>query len=294
MLASTHLRPFARAAFVAIGPPALADLDEALRDPHLPHEVRSHVPRTISRFPAEEAAPLLLRQVVQEQDGMVRYKILRGLGRLAAENPGLAFDRAALYTGTERTLEAIFRCIHWRTVLEEGAAADPRRATPGQELLIALVRDKEAHALERLFRLLGLQYRGEDFEKIYRGLRNSSAKVRAGSRELLENLVRPPLRDPILALVDDVPDLARLARATSVYRATPLGYDELLARLIEEPGETVRCLAVYHVGELGLSALQPRLEAVRAERGAGLFLLRVVDRALGLLRGAPGTLQYAR
>jgi hypothetical protein len=55
----------------------------------------------------------------------------------------------------------------------------------------------------------------------------------------------------------------------------------------------MRCLAVYHVGELGLSSLGPRLEAVRAERGAGLFLLRVVERALGLLRSAPGRLQYA-
>jgi HEAT repeat protein len=294
MLASTHLRPVARAAFVAIGAPALAALDEALRDPHLPHEVRSHVPRTISRFPAEEGAPLLLRQLVQEQDGMVRYKILRGLGRLAAENPGLTLDRAVLHSGSERTLEAIFRLIHWRTVLEEGAAADARRATPGFELLVALLRDKEAHALERLFRLLGLQYRGEDFEKIYRGLRHSSAKVRAGSRELLENLVQPPLREAILALVDDVSDLARLTRAGAIYRAAPLGYDELLARLIEEPGETVRCLAVYHVGELGLSALRPRLEAVRAESGAGLFLLRVVERALALLRSAPGRLEYAR
>ena len=294
MLASTHLRPVARAALVAIGPPALADLDEALRDPHLPHEVRSHVPRTISRFPAEEAAPLLLRQLVLEGDGMVRYKILRGLGRLAAENPGLVLDAAVLHSGTERTLEAVFRLIHWRMVLEEGAAADARRATPGYELLLALLRDKEAHALERLFRLLGLQYRGEDFEKIYRGLRNSSAKVRASSRELLENLVRPPLRDAILAAVDEVPDRARLPRAGALYRATPLSYDDLLARLIEEPGETVRCLAVYHVGELGLAALRPRLEAVRAESGAGLFLLRVVERALSLLRSAPGRLEYAR
>ena len=294
MLASTHLRPVARAALVAIGPPALADLDEALRDPHLPHEVRSHVPRTISRFPAEDAAPLLLRQLVLEGDGMVRYKILRGLGRLAAENPGLALDGAVLHSGTERTLEAVFRLIHWRTVLEEGAAADTRRATPGYELLVALLRDKEAHALERLFRLLGLQYRGEDFEKIYRGLRSSSAKVRASSRELLENLVRPPLRDAILAAVDEVPDRARLPRAGAIYRATTMSYDDLLARLIEEPGETVRCLAVYHVGELGLAALRPRLEAVRAESGAGLFLLRVVERALNLLRSAPGRLEYAR
>jgi HEAT repeat protein len=294
MLASTHLRPVTRAALVAIGPQALADLDEALRDPHLPHEVRSHVPRTISRFPADEAAPLLLRQLVLEGDGMVRYKILRGLGRLSAENPGLALDPAVLHSGTERTLEAVFRLIHWRMVLEEGAAADARRATPGYELLVALLRDKEAHALERLFRLLGLQYRGEDFEKIYRGLRNSSAKVRASSRELLENLVRPPLRDAVLAVVDEVPDRARLPRAGALYRAAPLLYDDLLARLIEEPGETVRCLAVYHVGELGLAALRPRLEAVRAESGAGLFLLRVVERALNLLRSAPGRLEYAR
>ena len=94
-------------------------------------------------------------------------------------------------------------------------------------------------------------------------------------------------------MVDDVPDAQRLARAASVFRAEPLSYDDLLARLIEEPGETVRCLAVYHVGELGLAALGPRLEAVKAERGAGLFLLRVVDRALALLRGTPGRLQHA-
>jgi len=190
-------------------------------------------------------------------------------------------------------VQAVFRLVHWRTVLARGAAEDPRRATPGHELLLELLRDKEAHAQERLFRLLGLQHRGEDFEKIYRGFRNASAKVRAGSRELLENLLQAPLRAPILALVDDVPDPQRLARATGVFREEPLAYDDLLARLIEEPGETVRCLAVYHVGELGLSALGPRLEAVRAEQGAGLFLLRVVDRALALLRGAPGRLQHA-
>ena len=78
------------------------------------------------------------------------------------------------------------------------------------------------------------------------------------------------------------------ARAAAFYRAAPLGYDDLLARLIEEPGETVRCLAAYHVGELGLSALRPRLEAVRAESGAGLFLLRVVERALACCAARPG------
>lgn len=293
MLASSRLRPVARAALVQFGEPALAILDEALGDRHLPHEIRSHVPRTISRFAAEAAGPRLVARMLAEEDGMVRYKILRGLNRLAAENPHLELDRQVLRTGTERTLEALFRLVDWQRVLVRGAAADPRRATPGHELLVALLRDKEAHTYERVFRLLGLQYRGEDFEKIYRGLRHGNAKVRAGSRELLENLVRPPLREAVLAMVDEAPDEQRLARAAPVYRTASLGYDELLARLIEEPGETVRCLAVFHVGELGLAALRPRLEAVRAEEGAGLFLLRVVERALVLLRSAPGRLQFA-
>jgi HEAT repeat protein len=292
MLAGSRLRPVARAALVPFGAEALGPLEEALRDEHLPQEVRRHVPRTISRFPAAAAAPPLLRQLLREEDGAVRYKILRGLGRLAAENADLALDAAVLREATRRTLEALFRLVHWRTVLTDGAAADPRRATPGHELLLALVRDREAHAVERLFRLLGLQFRGEDFEKIYRGLRNASAKARAGSRELLENLIRPPLREAVLAVVDDVPDQERLRRAGALYEARPLSYEALLALLIEEPHETVRCLAIYHVGELGLSALGPRLEAVRAERRAGLFLLRVVERALGLLRRT-GSLQYA-
>src|SRR5207245_1477286 len=176
LLAGSRVRPVARAALVALGADALAALDEAMRDEELPHEVRLHVPRTISRFPAGEAAPLLMRQLLPEKDGAVRYKILRGLGRMVAANPDLALDAEVLREATRRTLEALFRVVHWRTVLVGGALAEPRRATPGHELLLALIRDREDHALERLFRLLGLQFRREDFEKIYRGLRNASAK----------------------------------------------------------------------------------------------------------------------
>src|SRR5439155_17921567 len=112
----------------------------ALRDGQLPHEIRRHVPRTISRFPAEAAAPLLLAQLAREEDGMVRFKILRGLGRLATENPGLGLDPEPLRAASARTLEAVFRTVHWRTVLERGRAEEPRRATPGHELLVDLLR----------------------------------------------------------------------------------------------------------------------------------------------------------
>ena len=172
--------------------------------------------------------------------------------------------------------------MQWRLTLLQGAADQPRRATTGHELLVALLKDKEVHAIERLFRLLGLELRGEDLRRIYRGLRNSNPKVRAGSRELIENLIRPPLREAVLALVDDAPDWQRLIRARPFFRSARLDYDAVLAALLEQNSETVRCLAAYHIGELGLTDLRAQLSAIDT-RKSGFFLARMVEKALRML-----------
>jgi ATP:ADP antiporter, AAA family len=280
-----EVREAARSALVSFGTPALEHLDRAMADDRLPHEIRRHLPRTISRFPAEQAAPLLLRRLVEEPDGMVRFKILRGLGRLATGRPDLPLDAGILRQATARTLEAAFRLVDWRLTLLRGAAAQPERATPGHELLVALLRDKEVHARERVFRLLDLQFRGQDLERIYRGLASQDPKVQASSRELLEALLLPPQREAVLALVNDVPDRVRLTQAEAFYRARDTGYEELLASLLDEPGETLRCIAAYHVAELGLQTFRPRLEAARTKE-TGLFVSRVLERALRMLTEA--------
>ena len=282
MLGIRAARPAARAAFLEHGDEALRFLDEALGNRDLPHEIRLHLPRTASRFPAAAAAPVLLRHLLPEPSGMVRFKIIRGLGRIAADNPDLRLDTAVLAEATTVTLETSFRLVHWRSVLEQGAREEPRRATAGHGLLRALLHDKEVHAVERLFRLLGLQYRREDFRAIHRGLGSDKAKVRSGSRELLENLLDPPVREAVLALVDDAPAGHRLARTQAYYRAPALDYEAVIGTLLEQPGETLQSLAAYHVGELGLTALRGRLEGIDLGR-AGSSVSRVIERALRLL-----------
>jgi HEAT repeat protein len=225
---------------------------------------------------------VLLRHLPIETDGMVRFKILRGLGRLAAEHPEVELDAAILGAATARTVEAAFGLAHWRAVLRAGAREEPGRATRGHELLVTLLREKEAHTRERIFRLLGLQHRQENFESIYRGLRNRNVKVRASSREFLENLLRPPLREAVLALVDDVEGADRLAGAGPYYRPGPLGYVDVLAAILDTAGESLRCIAAHHVGELGLQEMRPRLEAL-ARDGSSFFVARVVSHALQML-----------
>jgi AAA family ATP:ADP antiporter len=280
------VRSEARRAFRTFGAKGLAFLERALEDHTLPQELRRHIPRTIAGFPAEQAVTVLQRHLLEEEDGMVRFRILRALGRVATRHPGVDLDEGVLSEGAGRTLETLGRLAHWRSVLERGAAEDPSRRTPGHQMVVALLRDKAGNAEERLFRLLDLLYREEDFRRIYRGLRSPDRRVRASSRELMENVLQPPFKTPVLALVDgDGAGLASEAMG-AFYRPESLDYETLLTRLVEQPGEILRSLAVFHVGELGLHNLRGRIEELRS-RETSLFVGQMFERTLGVL-GATG------
>jgi HEAT repeat protein len=279
MLRSSATRRVARDAFLAYGSAGLEFLSEALADASLPHELRRQIPRSLASFPAPEAVPALAARFLDEQDGMVRFKILRALNRMVARYPDSPIDAGILRTATEQTVGVAFRLEHWRRVLEDGRAADANRATRGHDLLAKLLRDKRVHAGERLFRLLGLQHPREDFGGIYHGTRNRSPKARATSRELIENLVPPPLRKAVLDLTDEGLERRPLESAPFYEPEASLSYEDLLSLLLGTPGETVRCLAAYHVGELGLVSLRDRIETIRS-RETGLFAARIFERTL--------------
>jgi hypothetical protein len=282
LLERREARAEARAALREYGEAGLAFVEQALADRALPLELRRHLPRTVTLFEPARAAAVLERRLLEERSGSVRYRILRGLNRLAAA-PEVAFDAALLLQATQATAGGVFRVVHWRTLLERGARQHDARRTPGHALLVQLLRDKEEQAIERLLRLLALEHRGEDFRSIYRGLRSRDERARASGRELLENLLRPPLRGPVLAIVSGHEDARRLAGAGELYVVRELSYEAVLELMLDAGGESLRCVAAHHVGELRLVAFRPRLAALA--QGGGFFLSRVVERTLATLDG---------
>lgn len=290
MLAHRETRLDVRAALVGFGSEALEFLDEALRDESLSAAVRRHLPRTISRFDPEEAARLLLEHMPVETDGVVRYRILRALGRLRTDNPSIALDTNALRKTTTATLEAIFRLVDWRQHLQRGTEDDPARATPVHDLLITLLRHKERNGQERLFRLLGLLYPNEDFRHIYRGLLNQDRNARASSRELIENLMSQPLRGAVLAASGDVDDEERLRHGRSYYKSIRADYEGVLRTMIDGGSLALRSLVVYHAGELRLHGLKDNIMALRPD--AGGMLASTVERSIARLSGQPDRVSY--
>ena len=175
MLGQRAARAEARTAMVAIGVPALALLDQAMSDAGLSRRLRMHLPRTVSKFGSQTAAIVLSRHLQAERDEVVGHKILRGLGRLVAENDQIQIDPDLIEDNLTADVRRAITVLGWRlTIAERMSAAAPAQAPAGL-LLVELLREKEETSIERAFRLLGLRHRDEDLYAVYSGLRSDDA-----------------------------------------------------------------------------------------------------------------------
>jgi hypothetical protein len=158
-------------------------------------------------------------------------------------------DKAALKRAVGGTIARAYWLLDMRVQLERGAPQENAQRTPGHELLRDLLRDKEVNALGRLFRLLGLLHPSEDLVHVYRSLSVSKA-MRATSIELIESILREPIRSAVLGLLDDGADPLRLARAGAYHRPRRLEYGALLTELENSDSDALRDVTRFHRAEL--------------------------------------------
>jgi ATP/ADP translocase/HEAT repeat protein len=287
LLADRSVREPVRQALVSAGDRALEYLDGKLSDLSLPDDVRRHIPRTISRFPPPAAVGVLVRHLDEAAGGMVQHKILRGLGRLLADNPDIKPDLDALSRAERRAMATAYRLLAWRITLQRERESGLTPDTPGGQLLTRLLRDKQEYAVERLFRLLGLHHSGGEFRRIFRALQSRHRQLRSNSRELLENLLPAAYRLPVLALVDELGDEARLQRGRDLLHHRPATTEEVLRQLLQGGSRDLSTLAHYHAAELGLAHLhrdrppgdEDDTKSLSGIRHSAVDMMKRIDRA---------------
>jgi AAA family ATP:ADP antiporter len=224
MLAQRELREIVRRAITAAGSAAVPALAAALGDPALPRAVRLHLPRTLARIASPEVPGILLDRLEQETDGAIRFKLLRGLGRLRIAHPELPLDEGRVLALARAQVERAVDVLAWRLARPAGLVSE-------------LLADKEQHALERAFRLVGLLRPEVDYELYHRGVRSASRAEREVARELLAETLPRPLAAPLLALVAETDDAGRLAATSRFHRPRPV-------RLSTDHSEPLRRLAL--------------------------------------------------
>jgi ATP/ADP translocase/HEAT repeat protein len=251
LLALRHAREHARRALRDLGKPALAKLVDALRDTHTPLAVRCHIPRTISRFPAEEAAPILLDCVVSETDELVLHKALRGLGRVDASDPHVRLDRERLLDACDQLIGRTLLLVQIRATLERSRADAIGSVRTIRQALLGLLADAEERGIEHVFLALHLLHPTENMDHLFRGITSTDLKRRSTAEELLMHLVDRRLRDGLAALIANAPDEERLVIASEQYELDDLDERAALERLLETDGTVLGRAAARYLEATG-------------------------------------------
>jgi hypothetical protein len=264
LLSRRPVRDRARNALAAFGPVALERLAFALEDRTQPHAVRRHLPTALASVGSVRAPEILLRHLQNEPDGMIRFKVLRALGRWRKEQPSFPLDVSLLQGALGYAVSTAFRLMGWRRELSAAANADPRLKTELHVILVALLRDKQDHALERVFRLLNLQSGSEEYRRVYRGLHSPHPHSRAGSRELLHHMVLPPVRKPLMTLVDDLHgESDAITMPSEGGGRLRAAYAQVLSEIVACGMESASSLAAAHALELGLEPVRRQIDEVQ-------------------------------
>lgn len=268
-------RSAVRAALVAYGEPAQEALERALLDPATDPHLRVHVPRSLSAFGNQRAADFLTQVLGNRMAGVVRYKALRGLGRLVADHR-VRVDHAAIERELLANLAEHLRLLALVVPLEDGQRAAPERASGCGRLVLGLLHDKLGQSLERAFRLLQIAHKNEDLRSVYLAVSSGDRRARANALELLEALgtgtaqgdpkVRTEARRLLRVVVDDLPAADRVARAGDAVAARPQTYEDALRVLLGDRDDDLVALSAYHATELGLAALSAEVVEATRER----------------------------
>jgi ATP:ADP antiporter, AAA family len=246
-----------RVSLVSFGRVAMDEVWRTLLDPLTQRRLRVHLPNTLARFGTSAAAELLLRCIETEPDGLVRYKAIRGLGRVIADLR-ITVDRARVERIAHANLVEHFRLLGLRAALTASPSSGPdegARATTTQFLLVGLLDDKLRQSLERAFRLLKIAHPRDDIHRVQLAGQSENSRVRANAGEFLNTLLRRhdqgPLRELFLLIVDELSIAERVARGSALLHTKPPSTCEAALALLTDDADTaLAALARLHAASV--------------------------------------------
>jgi hypothetical protein len=149
--------------------------------------VLHHLPLTLAKFENLTAVELLLLVLRSDQhSGFVRYKALRGLQEIAMRTK-LTIDPGPIHAEIVRNAMEHLRLLGMALPLRDEPATRERTSL---SLVLGLVEDKLAQAVDRLERLVQIAQRTDDVPGVFRALASADRHERARAAEYLDALAR--------------------------------------------------------------------------------------------------------
>ncbi|PEN13992.1 hypothetical protein CRI94_08050 [Longibacter salinarum] len=185
----------AREALSRFGERVLGTLYDVMVDDRVNLDVRVQVPRILTELHNNLAVTVLVT-ALRDVPIPVQHAIVRALSRLHASGyDSFAFDDIAEAIRSEiRYYAALGQVVHMMLRTDRDAVGDVE---------LSDVRGARERSLERIFRLLGLQYDQRDVYDAYLGLTSDDRTLRSSAIEFVDNLVDYSTSRILLPLLDD-------------------------------------------------------------------------------------------
>jgi AAA family ATP:ADP antiporter len=239
-------------ALACFGEAVVGTLRDHLVDPSVALDVRRNIPGLLVKI-GTQSAQLALSENLLEGDTGLRFRILTALNKMQKAHPELELDKLLL-----ESLLAAEIMGHYRSYQLLGTFSADLEAAPVAQAL----RESMKQEVERIFRLLALLHPNYDLHSAFVGLQSKSPAVHDNALEFLDNVLKPPVRDMLVPLLDgEVSHEQRIRLAARVVRTKVESSREAALELLASEDAWLKSCGAYAVGHLGLADLETELNA---------------------------------
>jgi ATP:ADP antiporter, AAA family len=254
---------------------ALANYDKAIipelrrlmHTPGISQETVRAFPSVVKKIGSQQSVNFLF-ELFDVEDTMLQQAALRGLNHLRNQFPFLHFDKkgivrrilheAKLY---QNTLSALYAQMYIQLTRKSDPVTDLEKEQLEARMgLIRLMDQRLDRNLERIFRLLGLDYPAGDILAIYESLRSEKDDLRVNALEFLDNLLEPSIKRVIIPIIEtSMLETITEEAVKNLNLKIPTEYD-CFKMLLRGKDVRIKLAVLYLVGQLGDKKFLPLVE----------------------------------
>ena len=252
-LSEQRFVPEAVEALARFGDAVVGNLRDHMSDPDAPITARREIPALLGKLGTQSASYALMDRIL-DTDTSIRLRVLSALTSLHRAHPELTCDTCLLETALTAEIMGHYRSYQ---ILEKLGGME---AGNGQLVAPALSESLKQER-ERIFRILELLFPRYDFTSAYISLQSNSTTVHDNTLEFLDTVLKRPLRDMLVPLLDGKVNVTE--RASIANRLIPVrieNAEQAAAELVASGDPWLRSCGAYAIGSLGLKGLSHELD----------------------------------
>ena len=280
VLGRHHLRGEARAALIALGPPALDRLLPAMTDSAVSLSARRRLPRVVAEIGGPRAVQALV-DGFERVDRRVGLEILRALGRMRAKDPSIAFPAESIAQGLQEELRRYYEDKLSLYAIPE------QQATSGVRFLRRTMEERLRERLDAVFDLLGLIYPQREILDARYWIASGRADLRSNAVEFLDSRLTTPFRQMLLPVLERSGQRRTIDTSRTLFALRPVSFPNMLWKLMETHDTWVQACACHAAADAQMKGLREKIGGLADSSDP--FLAETASRAYARLPAAAGS-----